>query len=381
MSSTGRGRPAPRLPHGGPQRHQKTATKLTTSSGRKSPPRSPTAARGRLHQGWLVRFWRQACTKRQIPLAPGPFDAISKNDMSTTEIAPAPQTMWTLADLRRQFGPSQAAFARRVGLTQAQVSQLERGRRTPHAETVKRVAQSLRLPEDEVAAAFRHTQEIAADPDAWLTYRFQRAVADLYPRQTSGGKLDLSGRMIGLGEQLMLAFAHQKPLKWFSVGQTAYDAFLALSDDWRNDQDRAVSRAAFRAVAAMARDATRTYRERLELSDWTADAAALVGAAERDDIDGFDRVLDDVFSTVLSVAGTSPAFADAISVHRQAANMILMRPVRDQGRLTAVQAQLFATNDLLLGVAEALQVDADDAEQPLPMFEAAFSAFEPGLED
>lgn len=284
----------------------------------------------------------------------------------TTETFTGPLTH-SFADLRRAFGPSQAAFAERAGISQKQVSEIERAKTMPHGETVARIAQRLGLSETEVQVAIENTRQVMLDPHFQLTYRFQRAVADLYPRESEGERIDLSARLIGLGEQFLIAFTKDKDLRWFHVGQTAYDAYLALEHSgWQRDVDHAVSRAAFLAISRLVSDATRRYPQALEASDWERKALALVDAASAANANAIDVQITAVFDDLLHVAtGDRERFIESALRFRKAAQQVLLRPARGGSELEPVQAQLHAAYDLVYGVREGLRSEADDAEQEI----------------
>lgn len=283
----------------------------------------------------------------------------------TTETFTGPATE-TFADLRRLHGPSQDAFARKAKITQKQVSELERGKVAPHDETIRRIAENLGLHEGEVRDAIERTREVLRDPELRLTYRLQRAVADLYPRHSESGRVDMSGLLVGLGQQLLLGFAKRKPVKWFHIGQTAYDAYRALENDgWHDDHDRAVSRAAFLAISRLVYAATNLRPQPFDVSDWERHAVALVRAVDTENVDRaerFDEQLLVVFDNLLRVAVSDPGeFVKSAFNFRRVADDVLLRPVAG-GALSPAQAQLFAARALVLGVREGLRPDADDID-------------------
>ena len=270
-----------------------------------------------------------------------------------------PSAELTFEDLRRRFGPSQAAFAERTGLTQAQVSDLEHGKIRPHQETIARIAVGCGVSEEQVTWALARTQLLLSHADLALTYRFQRAIADLYPRESEGERLDLSARLIGLGERIVRAVHGGERIHWLAVSQTAYDAYRSTdAQDWRHDAGRAVSRGAFVALKELCGSAAVILPQVIETDDWSRSAKLLVQAATGNDEQRTTLHLIRVFSTVLAVTTDEARFVPAYWSYRKQADALLLRPARGEGDLTPVQAQLFAAGDLLKGIREGLRQDA-----------------------
>lgn len=96
-----------------------------------------------------------------------------------------------VAEARQRLGVNQSELARRAELTPAAVWQIERGERTPSADTLKRLAEALRVSSDWLLGTGEHAAALAPEEVAMfrgldrLSERDRKAILDLYRNLSS----------------------------------------------------------------------------------------------------------------------------------------------------------------------------------------------------
>lgn len=270
----------------------------------------------------------------------------------------------TFEDLRRRYGPSQTAFARRCRLTQPQVSEIERGVSTPRPETVERIAMACGIDPGSVWSLLEETHRRRVNPVEAVTHDLDIQIQDLYPRAVEGERADLAARLIALGESILTLVRDGAEVYWFRLGQRAYELRRDIEEaNWHDSIDLAASRAAFRIVSEVCREADATYPEELEASDWQRHAEVLVEAARELNVGQIDVELDQVARKVVRVAlRDSEGFLSGFRSYQLAADDLLDELSREN-RLSPLAAQLFSVTAFLAGVREGVRRQASRVTQ------------------
>jgi transcriptional regulator with XRE-family HTH domain len=285
----------------------------------------------------------------------------------------------TIADLRRAFGPSQAAFAAHCDITQAQVSLLENGKVDPRAATIEKIAVACGLEAGIVRELVEHTQQRLTDEGLRTHYELEQMTLDLYPRthdrRSSGlrarklpgelyplanesARLNLAAQALALGRRAYGAAAARRDVNWLALGALANDLYREVNAaPWQQVDDLAVSRAAFQLVRDMCRDFDE--RQQPEPRGWRDALRNLVRDADAVSPNALDLDVRRVGTDLLAIALREPTLlVEGIDDFSAAWSDLVFGAAEAGHELAPVQLQVSGVANLLKGVRHGVEEHA-----------------------
>ena len=278
----------------------------------------------------------------------------------------------TIGDLRRQFGPSQSAFASLCGITQAQVSMLENGKvLDPRAQTIERIAKACDVTPETVRDLLQETQARLADESIRMYHELEQMTRDLYPRvrdtrrrdllergipgevypgANESARLNLAAQALALGRRAFEAAASGAQVNWLALGGVANDLYRDTNaQSWQEDRDLAVSRAAFRMVREMCRDFDEGQIP--DTARWHEGLRALIRDANEASANAIDLDIRWIGTDLLAMALREPiALMTGLDEFSAAWSDLIFGAADTGHELAPIQLQVSAVANLLKGV-------------------------------
>lgn len=278
----------------------------------------------------------------------------------------------TIADLRREFGPSQSMFAQLCGLTQAQVSMLENGKvEQPRDGTIRKISDACGIDETLVQELLDETRNRLTDENLSTYYQLEQSTRDLYarthdmrrrsmrdhkiagelyPRANESARLNLAAQALALGRRAHDAAAANRQVNWLALGGVANELYREVdAGPWQQDPDLAVSRGAFQLVRDMCRDFDE--RQEPQVRRWLEALRNLINDASEASANAMDWDIRWIGTDLLAIAMREPdVLVTGVDEFSSGWSNLVFSAADADRELSPIQMQVSAVANLLKGV-------------------------------